>query len=154
MCISENTLNVIITSIVSIISLLLGFLLSRYQFKKEKQLQTAQQKFAMFYRPFVEMCRVTYYIDIDPDTPFTSLDDSERFKILSHLRKYDYLATEAIQQQIFALNRFAAHIGENVPCDSDMLEHADSAYTALYGSIISEYERLCKELSSPPPKSL
>ena len=97
MCISENTLNVIITSIVSIISLLLGFLLSRYQFKKEKQLQTAQQKFAMFYRPFVEMCRVTYYIDIDPDAPFTSLDDSERFKILSHLRKYDYLATEAWQ---------------------------------------------------------
>lgn len=48
MCISENTLNVIITSIVSIISLLLGFLLSRYQFKKEKQLQAAQQKFAMF----------------------------------------------------------------------------------------------------------
>ena len=95
MCISENTLNVIITSIVSIISLLLGFLLSRYQFKKEKQLQAAQQKFAMFYRPFVEMCRVTYYIDIDPDTPFTSLDDSERFKILSHLRKYDYLSTEA-----------------------------------------------------------
>ena len=94
MCISENTLNVIITSIVSIISLLLGFLLSRYQFKKEKQLQTAQQKFAMFYRPFVEMCRVAYYIDIDPDAPFTSLDDSERFKILSHLRKYDYLATE------------------------------------------------------------
>lgn len=36
MCISENTLNVIITSIVSIISLLLGFLLSRYQFKKRK----------------------------------------------------------------------------------------------------------------------
>lgn len=67
---------------------------------------------------------------------------------------YDYLATEAIQQQIFALNRFAAHIGENVPCDSDMLEHADSAYTALYGSIISEYERLCKELSYTPPKSL
>lgn len=122
MCISENTLNVIITSIVSIISLLLGFLLSRYQFKKEKQLQAAQQKFAMFYRPFVEMCRVTYYIDIDPDTPFTSLDDSERFKILSHLRKYDYLSTETIQQQIYALNRFAAHVGENVPCDSDSFD--------------------------------
>ena len=79
MCISENTLNVIITSIVSIISLLLGFLLSRYQFKKEKQLQAAQQKFAMFYRPFVEMCRVnTIPANARASTPLCTLNQEQQ----------------------------------------------------------------------------
>lgn len=128
-----------INAICTVVSFILGFIISNYFHGKDEKKADKKERFLEFYLPFIK--NMNYQYLVDSDIYFSELTETDKNFVMSLLIPKDYLATKEIQRSIYSINKLRYLLDT----DEDK-EQIDKEWAFLLNSIINEYRSLASEL--------
>lgn len=128
-----------INAICTVVSFILGFIISNYFHSKNEKKSEKKERFLEFYLPFIK--NINYQYLVDSNIIFSELTETDKNFIMSLLTSKDYLATKEIQHSIYSINKLC-YLSDT---DKDK-ELLDKEWSFLLNSIINEYRSLASEL--------